>query len=902
LIRLKHTYILLILMSTVLGCKQTKYVPDGRYLLKKNKIEQKGEKLDKYEVEDIIRLKPNYRSFGVKWQLMAFTLIDSTKVADKRIRKNEQIREKNRNRLARQDRINSKRMDRAIAKDKAYYTQKIVSLKDTVEPQKFFREWYKYKIGRPPVVFDSLPYSKTIEQLNAYLRTKGYYHGEVTGEVKYKNKQKQKCIVTYTINSGQPYRINEVYMVSDNPLLYNRYTEFVDKHYRDTNERGLALRYYEGHPLQGEKFDRDVLDDYRYRVAKHMRNVALYGFSSNHITILADTNEADLTVNIGLNFGDRYIKPISTDTLIRTQHVETYINNVYFHIADTIHYKGSFVKKIREMGYDTPYDGQFLRTIDTTYFTKVRDKETNYIDASRVAIFMHNGELVIRPKTLEAQNYLEQDGMYSEKNLEKSYLSLLQLNLFDAVKTEIHEISSPGCVDVHYYLVPSKKQSFGFEPRATTSNGFLGVAATINYVNRNLFRGAEKLTMSLSGGFESQPPIFDETIDGQPIQTAARSFNTFEIGPSTSLDLPGLFPIRLRSFSKKLRPKTIISAAYNFQQRDDFIRGTFQLNYLWRFFSKKTMIFQSGLPGMSVIKFVNIHKSDAFGAKLTQLNDLFLLNAYSNQFIWQDWKFTFEYNIKERENRKGDAQLYFKTTFDPAGNIFSLFKKYQDTLIGGQHSIAGVGYSQFARLDNSLIVSKPVNNEQSLNFRFEMGAGIPYGNTETSMPYDYSFFGGGANDNRGWRARSLGPGSYQYYLDSNRTATQIGDMRLGASAEYRFEFNRVFKGALFVDAGNVWTTYEDKNRVGGQISKNWYKEIAVAAGFGVRVDLEYFIVRVDLGIPLYDPSLPEGSRFISDDRDNYYEAGKKAYGDDYYKQYLPLPFVPKLHFGIGYPF
>ena len=130
-------------MSTVLGCKQTKYVPDGRYLLKKNKIEQKGEKLDKYEVEDIIRLKPNYRSFGVKWQLMAFTLIDSAKVADKRIRKNEQIREKNRNRLARQDRINSKRMDRAIAKDKAYYTQKIVSLKDTVEPHKFFRESYK---------------------------------------------------------------------------------------------------------------------------------------------------------------------------------------------------------------------------------------------------------------------------------------------------------------------------------------------------------------------------------------------------------------------------------------------------------------------------------------------------------------------------------------------------------------------------------------------------------------------------------------------------------------------------------------------------------------------------------------------------------------------------------------
>lgn len=887
-------------MSTVIGCKQTKHVPDGRYLLKKNKIEQKGEKLDKYEVEDIIRLKPNYRSFGVKWQLMAFNLVDSAKVADKRIRKNEEIREKNRKRLKRQDLINSKRMDRAIAKEKAYYTQKIVSLKDTIEPSKFFREWYKYKIGRPPVVFDSLPYEKTVEQLNAYLRTKGYYKGIVAGEVEYK--KNRKCIVTYTIYSGEPYRINKVYMVSENPLLYNRYTEFVEKEFRDTNERKLALRYYTDHPLQGEKFDRDVLNDYCYRVAKYMRNEALFGFSANHITILADTNQAELTVDIGLNFGDRYIKPINTDTLIRTKHVETYINKVYFHIADTIHYNGSFMGKMREMGYDSPFDGQFIRTIDTSYFAKVRDKETNVIDASRVAVFMHNGELAIRLKTLEAQNYLEQDAKYSEKDLERSYLSLLQLNLFDAVKTEIQELNSPDCADVHYYLVPSKKQSFGFEPRATTSNGFLGVAATVNYVNRNLFRGAEKLTMSLSGGFESQPPIFDETIDGQPIQTAARSFNTFEIGPSTSLDLPGLFPIRLRDFSKKLRPKTIISAAYNFQNRDDFVRGTFQLNYIWRFYAKKTMIFQSGLPGMSVIKFVNINKSEEFGTKLIQLNDLFLLNAYSNQFIWQDWKFTFEYNIKERENRKGDAQLYFKTSFDPAGNIFSLFKKYQDTIAGGQHAIAGVGYSEFIRLDNSLIVSKPLNKAQSLNFRFEVGFGIPYGNTETSMPYDYSFFGGGANDNRGWRARSLGPGSYKYYLDPDRTATQIGDMRLGASAEYRFEFNHVFKGALFVDAGNVWTTYEDINRVGGQISKDWYKEIAFSAGLGVRVDLEYFIVRVDLGIPLYDPSMPAGARFISDDRDNYYEAGKVAFGEEEYKKLLPVPFVPKLHFGIGYPF
>jgi len=884
LLKFKHTYILLIVSLVFIGCNQTKYVPDGKYLLKKNDIIQTGDKLDKYDVQDIIRQQPNYRRFGVKWKLMAFNLVDSTKVADKRIRLNEELREKNRELLAKQDRINSKRMDRAVKKGRSHYTEKIVSLKDTINPNKFFREWYKYKIGRPPVVFDSLLYEKSLEQLGAYLRSKGYYSGEVNGLVKYK--KSGKCVVTYHLQSGKPFIIDSVYVVAENELVGDRYSEFLGKK--------------DNHPLRGKRFDKDLLEKHRYEVAKHMRNESLYGFSSKHITFLADTNYARMTVDIGVQFGDRFIKPVNMDTLIRAKHQETFVNNVYFHIADSINYDGSFRNKIDELGLSL-YDGSFLRTIDTTFYSKILDKKTGAVDITRVAIFMHNGELVIKPKVLEAQNYLEIDSRYSEKSLEKTYLSLLQLNLFDAVKVELEEVDDPGCVDAHYYLVPSKKQSFGFEPRATNSNGFLGVAATANYVNRNLFRGAEKLTMSISGGFESQPPVFDETLDGQTIQTAARSFNTFEIGPSTSLDLPGLFPIRSVGFSKRLRPKTVISTAYNFQRRDDFTRGTFQMNYMWRFFSGKTMIFQSGLPGASVIKFVNIDKTDAFADRLDALNDLFLLNAYSNQFVWQDWRFTFEYNIKDKENRKGNSQLYFSSSFDPAGNIFSLFRKYQDTLENGQRSILGIGYSQFSRLDNELIFSKPFGKEQSLNFRLEVGAGIPYGNTEKSMPYDYSFFAGGANDNRGWRARALGPGSYKYYLDTNRTATQIGDMRLGASAEYRFEFNSLVEGALFLDAGNVWTVAEDTNRVGGQFSKDWYKEIALAAGFGVRLDLEYFIIRVDLGFPIYNPALPEGARFILDNRDKYYEAGKEVYGDDY-ESFLPLPFIPKLHFGIGYPF
>ena len=777
-------------------------------------------------------------------------------------------------------------MDIAIRKGRSHYTQKKIPLKDTVNPRKFVREWYKYKMGEPPVIFDSIPYNKSLEQLSAYLRSKGYYYGVTEGHVDYR--ENKKCVVTYLVTTGNRYFIDSSYTIVDNPLVKSKYEGY--------------LKQIEQDPFKNKPFDSDYLDDYRYKVAKYMRNEGLYGFSSNHISFVADTNRQKMTVNVGGQFGDRYIQSQEErDSTIRVKHQEAFINNVYFHLSDTIHYPGSFIDKINEMGLSL-YEGQFIRTIDTTYFARIKKKRSDVLDASRIAIFTHNGPLLIKPRILEAVNYLEVDGLYSEKKLEQTYLSLLQLDLFEAVKTELIEKEGYGCVDAHYYLVPSKKQSFGFEPKATNSNGFLGVAATVNYVNRNLFKGAEKLTISISGGFESQPPIFDETLDGEKIKTASRSFNTFEIGPSTELQLPGLFPLKLPNIAKRLKPKTLISSAYNFQKRSDFTRGTFQMNYLWRFFVNKTMIFQSGLPLASVVKYVNIEKSDDFKNKLHQLNDLFLLNAYSNQFVWQDWQFSYEYNIKEKEHRKGNSQVYFNTTFDPAGNLLSLFKKYQDTVDNGQYAIFGIGYSQFVRLDNELLFSKPLGKDKSLNFRFAAGGGLPYGNTKTSLPYDYSFFAGGANDNRGWRARSLGPGSYKYYLDTNRTATQIGDLRLGVSAEFRFAFNSLFKGAFFVDAGNVWTAFEDENRVGGQISGNWYKEIGVAAGVGIRLDLEYFIVRMDIGMPLMNPALPEGSKWIFQSQQAYYDEGIATFGIDKYEEYLPLPFIPAFHFGIGYPF
>jgi outer membrane protein assembly factor BamA len=130
---------------------------------------------------------------------------------------------------------------------------------------------------------------------------------------------------------------------------------------------------------------------------------------------------------------------------------------------------------------------------------------------------------------------------------------------------------------------------------------------------------------------------------------------------------------------------------------------------------------------------------------------------------------------------------------------------------------------------------------------------------------------------------------------------QLGDLRIGGLSEIRFPINTYFKGAFFVDAGNVWSMFYDDKRPGSQISKDWYKQVAFATGFGLRMDLDYFVIRVDIGVPIKNPALPVGAQWIWQPRKGYYDELEATFGADYAK-YSPIPFVPQLHFGIGYPF
>jgi outer membrane protein assembly factor BamA len=904
-------------------------------LLKKNEIEVLGKHdLSSDELNSTIRQQPNSKTIGLKLRLGAYnwdwSIFDSTRIANKRIRKNMDLRDTNRDKIAKQNRINSERIERARSRGKETYSEKIIPLKDTLEPKRFFAEWFRYKYGERPIIFDSIQYNRSVNQLQILLRKRGYYHGNVTAKMD-TNFAKRTITPTYTVLPGTPYLIDSVQVICSNAGIRSAYSKYARK------ADFPALLY--------TRFDSDALDNHRQKVAKFLKDDQFYGFSPSNIVFqvdtftLADRGKKDKVI-LSIEFLDRPIKhPTIKDSVTYVKHQRVSIRNVYFHISDTSYFTGNFKAHVQSKGLSVLDEGG-IRCLDTLFMDNIMltksekkkrgikplDKDT--VNVLRRAYFLYNGELGFDPEILEAQNYLEATNKYKEYYLERTYTRLNQLGLFQTIKPYLEEVKGTPYLDVHYYLVPLRKQSFSFEPRSTNSNGILGLSSTLNYTNKNIFRGSERLTLSFSGGFESQPPVFDEGQGGK----LSRTFNTFEISPSIKLDLPGLFPIKSTRLSKRQRPRTVLSAAYSFQKRFEFTRSSFQLNYLYKFYAGKTQVFQVMAIVPPVIKFVSMDNlSDGILQNLINNNDAFLRNTYSDQFIWQDLKLTFEYNNKDKDSKKGNTSVLFNTSLDHAGFFLNLVSNKADTTDAGQRKVFGVPYSNFVRIDNELIVKLPHTKKTSSNFRLVAGGGISYGNSKTSMPFDYSFFAGGTNDNRGWKTRTLGPGSYKYYLDEDRTITQLADIRISTTYEYRFSMGSTLKGALFMDAGNIWTLREDPNRIGSQISKDFWKQLSIAGGVGLRADFEFFILRLDLGLPFSNPALNAGNQwffnglFDANYRQAYYSEGIGHFGakatalflEDnpgssansadiwkYIKDYqlMPRPFQPVLSFGIGYPF
>jgi outer membrane protein insertion porin family len=879
------------------SCGQHKFLGTNQYLVTKNTLKIEGEKSFSSDLQTYIRQKPNSKILGFPLNLWVYNHIDSSSIALKRKIHIAKLRQKNIELYEKQARINRSRNEKAIRKGKSDYKFKNIVPFDTINIRLSFKEWLKFRIGEAPIIFDSTEYAKTLDQFSIYLRKKGYYDANVSGKITL-HKRKKKLKVAYFVNTGKVYLVDSVKFNSTNQVLLSLIKEFEKK--GEKVNRGIP-------------FDSEKLNNYRERLSKYMRDHGVYGMSASNIQFVADSNKTNKKVNLTIEFTPRLFKNQKVDKTELKDYSLTKVKEVYYHIIDTSSVPYNFARKVENLQLNLMNNG-FVNTIDTVFYTnnlglksemfrKNIDSLTDSLKQTRSIVLTFNYSYWMRPYAIEDANVLQKNTYFNETHFEKTVFNLSNLGTFQSIKPEIVDFGDE--IEVHYYLVPRKKLIYNLKPLIKTSGVFVGVSGVANFTNLNLFKGGEKMVLGFSGGFQSMPNLnYKDSTSSSTSDNVSQVFNTFEVGPNIKFELPGIFPLSRNFLSKTQKAKTLLSASYGYQKRNVFTLQTFRLNYLYNFSLGENAEIQFGFPGFSSINFVNfIEFDEVFRASIYQKNDPFTQNYYKSQLNWQDLKFVFQYQPNSTTFRNNS--LYYKTSFDLAGNFISLFssKSSDPTVI--QRSILGIPYSQFFKLDQELVYAHKINSKTSLHSRLLAGIGVPYGNSNTSVPFDYSFFGGGPNDMRAWRAGTLGPGSYSYYKDLNYSTMQLGDIRLGLSSEYRFTFSKVMKGAFFVDAGNLWTTNNDTKRPGAKFSSDWYKEIAIASGFGIRADFDFLVVRVDCGFKLRNPAMAEGHRWFFEAKDEKVYEIINANPNSYSSPFLPRNFndlFNSFRLGIGYPF
>ena len=876
----KLTYYLLFFLflgGLFVSCSRYTTVSNNQYLLVKNSLIVNGDNTYNSDFKDIIRQKPNRKFLGVPFFLWIHNSIDSSTVQRKHLKLLERVKRSNSRKIKKNEHINEKRIERALKKGLNSYEKKELYLSDTTNIRLSFMEWLKFKLGEPPVIFDSIYYNKTIDQFKVFLHSKGYYEAALSAKVIYK---KKKAKVRYEINTNLPFVISDFTVSSSNDTLNEIYKKF----------KLLNLNI----DLKDKKFDSKLLDDYREKVAFYFREKGVYGFSNSNIKYIVDSSNILNSVSIEMQLLDRIITVNTGQKEIVPFSIKK-INAVYFHVIDTSYVMDGFKNKVYRSNL-TLFSNGFVRTLDTISFQSK--------SSSSLINITYNSYLPFKPEVFDQQNFVFVDSNYTQSLIDKTNFNLSNLGLFQLVKPEIVEDLSTSKVEVHFYLVPKKTHSFPLSLRFTRSDVFFGFSGSANYTNINLFKGAERFTLSLTGGFQSMPTLTYSSTDqnlNSTTNTTNQAFNTFEIGPSLKLELPGIYPFSFLFKSKSIKKQTILSSNLGFQRRNVFTRESFKLSFLYSLTFNEKNEFQVGFPGITSINFSNfLNFDETFKKNIYNFKDPFTLNYYTNLLNWQDLKLIFSH-----KSASNSSIINYKTNIDISGNILNLFSKYQKRNSQNQYMILDVPYSQFVKLDNEFIQGVPFSKFESINYKLGIGIGVPYGNSRLALPFDYSFFGGGPNDNRGWRAGSLGPGSYNYYLDKNYSTVQLGDIRLALSTEYRFKLTKYLRGALFMDAGNIWTYNFDEKRPGSQFSNNWLDEIAVASGFGVRADFEYFLIRMDFGFKLRNPALASGKRWFFEPTD---EEVQNIINDNPTK--FSSPFFPKnlndlinsVRVGIGYPF
>jgi len=665
----------------------------------------------------------------------------------------------------------------------------------------------KDKLGEPPVIFDSTLLTPSVQLMSRFLNNKSYYDNEVSAKIKL---SKKRARIQYQIKKGDAYRISELNYTIEDPTI----EQLIEKNLIDANVK------------KGGLFQLDDIQKERLRIERLLRNHGYYNFTREYILFEADTNQLLKTAN--LNIVVKNLEEASQSNL-KNEQVDTFkaILHPVFSIKDVI---------VR-IDYTLQNIQQFLG--DTIEVDQLKFIEYE-LDRFRKDVLARN-------------IYLRPGNVYNLEAQEHTYSNLSSLGIFSFVSIQFdYDFSDGNGLVVYINLNPRKQKALTLETEGTNNGGNLGINGTVSLRNNNAFRGAENFNISLNGGLEVQQILTDK--NDNLVGDGFLPFNTFEFGPEISYEIPRfLLPINQKRFSPKGNPRTTINASYDYQQRPDYLRYVSKLflAYSWNETPQKRHIIQP-----IDLSYIKLEPSTDFINVLENINNPFLKNSYTDNFILAT-KYSFIYN-SHLQNKK-NSHVFMRFNLESAGNAVSLLNEsvVQDQNKDGSFNLAGIRYAQYFLTDIDVRYYQQISENQIV-YRFSAGVGLPYGNSN-AMPFEKSFFAGGANGIRAWRVRELGPGTIS---DSSVTLIdQIGNLKIESNLEFRFPITKVIEGAAFADLGNIWNVKQDDIRAETEFELNrLWEATAVGLGAGLRLNFTFFLLRFDFATPFKDPSASNPSK------------------------------------------
>jgi outer membrane protein assembly factor BamA len=563
---------------------------------------------------------------------------------------------------------------------------------------------------------------------------------------------------------------------------------------------------------------------------------------------LADTSA--MLINIGDYLSEDILEKESVRSSAAMKNLGYYefSKNNFFFEADTLSYPGSAVLKMNINEYTRNETPENARPISRYVFNDVT--------------ISYPQRLQIKERLLKELNTIRPGEPYSTDVVNNTYSSLASLRMFSSVNIAMTPVDS-NRIDCRINMSQSKIQGFKVNLEASTnSTGLFGVSPQLSYYHKNIFKGGEWLNLGFMGNFQFK------------FRDAVRSN---EFGVSAGLSFPRFLLLPYRHFQGAI-PRTDINVSYNYQNRPEYTRNIISTSYGYNGNVNNRFFYQAYPVQLNVVRLFDL--DEGFYKNLA--NDPFLKNAYQNHFDLGSGGTI--YYTTDPETIPKSTYSYARLQVDIAGNLLRAFNGLMKKDENGSGMIWNTPYSQFVRgeltLGKTWIWGR--NSGQSIAARLLAGAGHAYGNS-TALPFEKHFYAGGANSLRGWQARTVGPGTSPRDT-SFVIPNQTGDMRLEANVEYRFDMFWKVEGAVFADAGNVWTLKQkDMNVDDGSLFK-WNtaaESIAANWGVGLRLNMDFLLLRVDVGFKVHDPARAE--RWVRPDqwlKNNGYA----------------------LHFGVGYPF